>query len=55
MKSIELIITSSVNDRMEAAKILVRNGYRVCVVTRKIGSARKPVLVIDKPEGTEEA
>ena len=55
MKPVELIITSSVNDRMEAAKILVRNGYRVCCANRKIGSAKKPVLVIDKPDSEDDA
>ena len=50
MQTIELAITSSVQERMEVAKILVRNGYRVCQVTRKAGSAKKTILLADKPE-----
>ncbi len=50
MKPIELNIFSSVQERMEVAKILVRNGYRVCQLAKKVGNAKKTVLVVDDPE-----
>jgi len=51
MKPIELEIKSSNDDRMDVARILVKNGYRVCTETRKgAGTARMTVLIVDKPE-----
>lgn len=48
---IEMDIHSSKADRLEAGKILLANGYRVQMVIKKIGNARKTILIADKPEG----
>lgn len=53
MNVFEIVITSSVSERMEVAKILVRNGYRVYAGTRKVGSVKKPVLIVDRPDGKD--
>lgn len=51
MEAIEINISaSSVQERMDVAAALVRNGYRVCTQVRKVGSAKKTVLVVDEPE-----
>ncbi len=51
MKPIELEIKSCIDDRLDVARILVKNGYRVWTETRKsTGSARVTVLIVDKPE-----
>lgn len=46
---VELTIANP-EDRAEVAKYLVKNGYRVCEIVRKIGSARKKILLVDRPE-----
>lgn len=47
---IEMDIHSSKADRLEAGKILLANGYRVQMVIKRIGNARKTILIADKPE-----
>lgn len=46
----ELEIQSSREDRLEVAKILIGNGYRVCTVVRKPGGRARTVLLVDKPD-----
>lgn len=50
MQPIELTITSSVQDRVDVAAILIKNGYRVCQKTCKSNGKSRTVLVIDKVE-----
>lgn len=50
MQPIELTITSSVQDRVDVAAILVKNGYRVCQKTVKVAGKSKTVLVVDREE-----
>ena len=47
---IELDIHTSKPDRLEVAKILISNGYRVMPVVRKVRGVNKMFLVIDKPQ-----
>lgn len=53
MQAMELMITSSVQERIDVAAILVKNGYRVCQQTRKVSGKSKTVLIVDKPEKEE--
>lgn len=51
MQKIELEIKSSKDDQLDVARVLIKNGYRVCTETRKgAGTTRMTVLVVDKPE-----
>lgn len=50
MQSMELMITSSVQDRVDVAAILIKNGYRVCQKTVKVNGKSKTVLVVDQNE-----
>lgn len=50
MQSMELMITSSVQDRVDVGAILIKNGYRVCQKVVKVGGKSKTVLVIDREE-----
>lgn len=53
MKAIELEITSSKAERLEVAKILIGNGYRVATEIRRVKSTNKTFLIVDKPEGSK--
>lgn len=53
MQPIELMITSSVQDRVEVAAILIKNGYRVCQKTVKVNGKSKTVLVVDREDDSE--
>lgn len=55
MKPIELEITSSKADRLEVARILIGNGYRVATEIRRIKSTNKTFLIVDKPEENKHA
>lgn len=48
MQPIELMITSSVQDRVDVAAILIKNGYRVCQKVVKANGKSKTVLVVDR-------
>lgn len=48
MQSMELMITSSVQDRIDVAAVLIKNGYRVYQKAVKVNGKRKTVLVIDR-------
>lgn len=48
MHPIELTITSSVQDRVDVAAILIKNGYRVCQKTVKVNGKSKTILVVDQ-------
>jgi len=51
MQPIEINVSaSSVQERAEIAAAMVRNGYRVCLLVKKIGSVKKTVMILDKPE-----
>lgn len=50
MQSMELMITSSVQDRADVAALLIMNGYRVCQKTVKVNGKSKTVLVVDREE-----
>lgn len=50
---IELTIANP-DDRAEVSKYLIKNGYRVCEIVKKIGSARKKILLVDRPEEKSE-
>lgn len=50
MQSMVLMITSSVQDRVDVAAILIKNGYRVCQKVVKTNGKSKTVLVVDREE-----
>ena len=50
MQPIELTITSSVQDRVDVAAILIKNGYRVVQKTCKANGKGRTVLVVDREE-----
>lgn len=50
MQPMELMITTSVQDRVDVAAVLIKNGYRVCQKTVKLNGKSKTVLVVDAPE-----
>lgn len=50
MQTMELMITSSVQDRVDVAAILIKNGYRVCQKAVKVNGKSKTVLVVDRED-----
>lgn len=47
---IELDIHTSKAERLEVARILIGNGYRVMPVIRRVKNTNKTFMVIDKPQ-----